>query len=57
MTVGITYAIWLGIGIVLVAFVGAIAFREIHDTPAVIGMGLIIGGVVGINAFSTTVGI
>ncbi len=55
LTVGITYAIWSGVGIVLVTLVGAVAFREIPDTPAVIGMGLIIAGVVVINAFSTAV--
>jgi small multidrug resistance pump len=55
LTVGITYAIWSGVGIVLVTLVGAVAFREIPDVPAVIGMGLIIAGVVVINAFSTTV--
>jgi len=55
MTVGIAYAIWSGIGIVLVALVGMIAFRETPDTPAIIGMGLIIAGVTVIHAFSTTV--
>ena len=55
LTVGITYAIWSGIGIILVALVGALAFREIPDTPAVIGMGLIVAGVLVINVFSTTV--
>lgn len=55
MTVGIAYAIWSGVGIVLLALVGAIAFREIPDTPAIIGMGLIIAGVFVIHVFSQTV--
>lgn len=55
MTVGIAYAIWSGVGIILLALVGAIAFREIPDTPAVIGMGLIIAGVIVIHVFSQTV--
>lgn len=55
MTVGIAYAIWSGVGIVLLALVGAVAFREIPDTAAVIGMGLIIAGVIVIHAFSQTV--
>ncbi|WNM57704.1 DMT family transporter [Candidatus Nitrospira allomarina] len=55
MTVGIAYAIWSGVGIVLLALVGAVAFREIPDTPAVIGMGLIIAGVIVIHVFSQTV--
>ena len=53
--VGITYAVWSGLGIVLVAIVGAVIYKEIPDIPAVIGMGLIIAGVVFINAFSKTV--
>ncbi|GJL57682.1 MAG: QacE family quaternary ammonium compound efflux SMR transporter [Nitrospirales bacterium] len=55
MTVGIAYAIWSGVGIVLLALVGAVAFREIPDTPAIIGMGLIIMGVIVIHVFSHTV--
>lgn len=55
MTVGIAYAIWSGVGIILLALVGAVAFREIPDMPAVIGMGLIIAGVIVIHVFSETV--
>jgi small multidrug resistance pump len=55
MTVGVTYAIWSGVGILLVALVGIFAFREIPDTPAIIGMGLIIAGVTVIHSFSNTV--
>ena len=55
MTVGVTYAIWSGVGIVLVALVGVIMFREMPDTPAIIGMGMIIAGVAIIHTFSTTV--
>ena len=53
--VGITYAIWSGLGIVLISFVSFIIYKEIPDTPAIIGMGLIILGVVVINVFSKTV--
>jgi len=53
--IGITYAIWSGIGIVLVAVVGSLLYRQIPDVPAVIGMGLIILGVVVIHVFSKTV--
>ena len=55
MTIGIAYAIWSGVGIILLAIVGAITFREIPDLPAVIGMGLIISGVIVIHVFSKTV--
>jgi len=54
--VGITYAVWAGVGIVLVAIVGAILYKEKPDFPAVIGMGLIVAGVVVLNVFSKTAG-
>ena len=53
---GITYAVWAGLGIVLVAMMGAILYRQIPDLPAIIGMGLIVTGVVVINVFSKTTG-
>jgi small multidrug resistance pump len=53
--VGITYAVWAGLGIVLVAIVGAIAYRQVPDLPAIIGMALIVAGVVTIHLFSKTV--
>ncbi|WP_428354826.1 DMT family transporter [Methyloprofundus sp.] len=51
MPVGITYAIWAGLGIVLVAIVGAVTYKEIPGIPAMIGMALIIAGVVIIHVF------
>ncbi len=53
--VGITYAIWSGLGIVLVTLAGMFLYKQMPDTPALIGMGLIIAGVVVINAFSKTI--
>ena len=55
LPVGITYAIWAGLGIVLIVIVGAIAFKQIPDLPAIIGMTLIVAGVLIINIFSKTV--
>jgi len=52
---GITYAIWSGVGIVLITTAGALLYREVPDLPAIIGMALIIAGVVIINVFSRTV--
>jgi len=52
--IGVTYAIWSGLGIVLITLVGVFAYKEIPDTPALIGMGLIIAGVIVINLFSKT---
>ena len=54
--VGVTYAVWAGLGIVLVTLAGAVLYNQIPDIPAVIGMGLIVAGVVVINVFSKTIG-
>ena len=54
MPVGIAYAIWAGVGVLLVALAGAVIYREVPDLPAVIGMTLIVAGVVVINLFSGT---
>ncbi len=53
--VGIAYAIWAGMGIVLVASLGVIIYKEIPDLPAIIGMILIVTGVVIMNVFSKSV--
>lgn len=55
MPVGIAYAVWSGLGVVLITLVGLVWFGQKLDTPAVIGLGLIIAGVGTINLFSTTV--
>ena len=52
--VGVVYAIWSGIGIVLLALIGAFFFKQTLDTPAIIGISLILAGVVVINLFSHT---
>lgn len=54
--IGITYAVWSGAGIVLIAVVGALFYKQIPDIPAIIGMGLIISGVAVIHIYSKTVG-
>lgn len=52
--VGVAYAIWSGMGIVLIAGLSIVLFKQIPDWPAVLGMGLIILGVVVIQLFSKT---
>ena len=52
---GVTYAVWSGLGIVLVALVGFIVYKQTPDMPAIVGMGLIISGVIVINVFSKTI--
>ena len=53
---GIAYAIWSGAGIVLVALVGWIVFKQHLDIPAIIGICMILGGVLVINLFSESAG-
>lgn len=53
--VGLAYAIWSGLGIVLISAVGYFVFRQSLDLAAVIGLGLIIAGVVVINVFSRSI--
>ncbi len=55
LTIGVTYAIWSGLGIVLIAIFGYIIYREMLDIPAIIGIVLILAGIVVINIFSGTV--
>ena len=52
MPVGIVYAIWSGLGIVLVAIIGWFWFKQSLDLPAIIGLAMILGGIVVINLFS-----
>ena len=52
--VGIAYAIWAGMGIVLISIIGAVSFKQMPDIPALIGMSLIIAGVCVIYLFSET---
>ena len=55
LPVGIAYAIWSGLGIVLISAVGFFIFKQSLDTPAMIGLGLIVAGVVIVNGFSNSI--
>lgn len=50
--VGIAYAIWSGLGIVLISIVAYFVYGQTLDTPAIIGMALILAGVLVLNLFS-----
>ena len=52
--VGIAYAIWSGVGVVLVCLLGWLVYGQKLDIAAGIGIALIVAGVVVLNAFSTT---
>ena len=54
--IGIAYAIWSGVGIVLIALMGLLFYRQPLDAPALIGMAFILAGVLIINVFSKTAG-
>ncbi len=53
--VGIAYAIWSGVGIILITLIGFFVFKQHLDLPAIIGLGFIIAGVIIINLFSHSV--
>ncbi len=53
---GVVYAIWSGIGIVLITLVGWLLFDQKLDLPALLGIGLIAAGVVVMNVFSKSMG-
>ena len=46
---GITYALWSGIGIVAIVLVGLLAYKQVPTPGQVIGIGLIAAGVVLVN--------
>ena len=53
--VGVAYAVWSGLGVVLITAVSWVLFGQKLDAPALIGMGLIVAGVVVMNVFSKSV--
>lgn len=52
--VGVAYAIWSGLGIVLITLVAWVVYDQAIDLAAALGMGLIIAGVVVLNVFSSS---
>ncbi len=50
--VGVAYAIWSGVGIVLISLIAWLFMGQKLDAPAMLGMGLIVAGVVVLNVFS-----
>ena len=52
--VGVAYAIWSGVGVVLVCLLGWLLYGQKLDIAAGIGIALIVAGVVVLNTFSTT---
>ena len=52
MPTGIAYAIWSGVGVILISLIGWAVFGQTLDAPALAGMALIVAGVIVINVFS-----
>ncbi|MFJ5486376.1 DMT family transporter [Hansschlegelia beijingensis] len=52
MPVGVVYAIWSGLGTVLITLIGVVIFRQELDAAAFIGIALIAAGLVVMNVFS-----
>ena len=55
LPLGVVYAVWSGLGIVLVAFIGAFVYKEVPDLASMIGMALIISGVIVMHLFSKSI--
>ena len=56
MPIGIAYAVWSGVGIVLISAIGWLLYGQRLDAPALIGLGLIVAGVLVVNLFSKSAG-
>lgn len=55
MPVGVVYAIWSGLGVIMIAIIGLVVFGQRLDLPAMIGIALIIAGVAVLHLFSGSV--
>jgi small multidrug resistance pump len=55
ISVGVVYAMWSGLGVVLVTAVAAILYQQVPDVWAVVGMALIVAGVLVLNLLSKSV--
>lgn len=55
MPVGVVYAVWSGVGVVLITLVGWLVFQQDLDLPALIGIALIATGVIVLNFYSKVV--
>ncbi len=54
MPAGVVYALWSGVGIVLISLIGTVFLKQTLDAPAIAGIALILVGVLVINLFSST---
>lgn len=52
---GVVYALWSGLGIVLITAVAWVWQKQVLDTAALLGLAMILAGVLVINLFSNAV--
>lgn len=52
---GVAYAVWSGVGVVLIAIMGRLVHNQRLDAPAMLGITLILAGVVVMNVFSRAI--
>lgn len=52
LPVGVVYALWSGLGIVFIAIIGFVIFKQALDWPAILGMAMILSGILVIHLFS-----
>lgn len=52
---GVAYAMWGGLGIILTAIISVTVFKQTLDLAALIGIGMIVAGVIVMNTFSSSV--
>ena len=57
LPVGVTYAVWSGVGLVLVTLVAGLVFGQRLDAAALVGTGLIVAGVVVLKTLSRSGGL
>ena len=55
LPVGIAYAIWSGLGQVLIMVIAWILYGQALDTPAFVGIGMILAGVLVLTLLSSAV--
>ena len=56
MSVGITYAIWSGMGILLISLIGYFKYNQFLDAPGILGMTFIVIGIIILRFFSKSIG-
>ena len=54
LPMGLTYALWSGIGIVAIVLIGLLLYHQVPTHGQLVGMALITAGVITVNLSSTT---